>query len=117
MITKDNEPIILMRDGGYTVQHGQYRYVVRDSDKRGLYKTIDIVDYIADHPEALIPEPLPPEPTKEQKSTQEIQSLLSYLDSTDWYIIRGNETGETIPKDVLTKRQAARDRISELRKV
>ena len=39
---------------------------------------------------------------------------LNYLSETDWYVIRKQETGVEIPADVLTKRQAARDRIVAL---
>jgi hypothetical protein len=35
----------------------------------------------------------------------------AYLASTDWYVVRQQETGETIPQDVLDARQAARDAI------
>lgn len=38
----------------------------------------------------------------------------SYLDSTDWYVIRKQETGEAIPADVLQKRQAARDAVKAI---
>jgi hypothetical protein len=31
-----------------------------------------------------------------------------YLDSTDWYIIRQQETGVAVPQEILDKRQAAR---------
>ena len=34
-----------------------------------------------------------------------------YLASTDWYVIRNQETGEEIPADVLEKRQQARDAV------
>ena len=32
----------------------------------------------------------------------------AYLESTDWYVIRYNETGVSIPADVLAKRAEAR---------
>ena len=35
----------------------------------------------------------------------------TYLASTDWYVIRLQETGVAIPADVLTARQTARDSI------
>lgn len=37
--------------------------------------------------------------------------LMKYLDSTDWYVTRQTETHKPIPKDVLVKRQEARDAI------
>lgn len=39
---------------------------------------------------------------------------LSYLASTDWYVIRKQETGAEIPADILAKRQEARDSIVEV---
>lgn len=36
---------------------------------------------------------------------------LTYLASTDWYVIRKQETGAEIPQDVLEQRAAARARI------
>ena len=39
------------------------------------------------------------------------------LDTTDWYVTRHAETGKEIPAEILTKRQAARDKINELRSV
>ena len=41
---------------------------------------------------------------------------LAYLASTDWYVIRKQETGTDIPEDILTNRQAARDAIKEVLK-
>ena len=45
----------------------------------------------------------------------EIATLSTYLTSTDWYATRLAETGKAIPTEILTERQAARDRISEIR--
>jgi len=39
------------------------------------------------------------------------KEALSYLSSTDWYVIRKQETGVDIPPDILIARQAARDSI------
>ena len=67
MITKDNEPIVLMIDGGYQVQHGPNRYCVRESDIHGVYKVSEIVAYLAEHNLKAIPEPKPPELSAEEK--------------------------------------------------
>jgi len=45
----------------------------------------------------------------------EIATLTAYLTSTDWYATRLAETGKAIPPEILTARQAARDKISALR--
>ena len=39
------------------------------------------------------------------------QESRSYLSSTDWYVIRQQETGVAIPQDILDARQAAREAI------
>jgi len=49
------------------------------------------------------------------RAEQEIAELTVYLSSTDWYATRLAETGKAIPTGVIEKRQAARNRISELR--
>lgn len=41
-----------------------------------------------------------------QKATN--ASSRAYLASTDWYVIRKQETGEDVPSDILTARSAAR---------
>lgn len=60
----------------------------------------------------VIPEPVL---TEEEKLKRELDTLTSYLSSTDWYAIRFAETGEEIPVEVSEKRQWARNRISEIR--
>ena len=46
----------------------------------------------------------------------EIATLTAYLTSTDWYATRLAETGKAIPDEIMTAREAARDRISTLRR-
>lgn len=58
----------------------------------------------------------PPEPSQEEKDKWRLEYLENYLKETDWYAIRFADTGEPIPVDVKTKRQEAREEISELRK-
>ena len=57
----------------------------------------------------------PKEPSQEEKDKWRLGYLENYLKETDWYAIRFADTGEPIPADVKTKRQEARDEISELR--
>ena len=49
----------------------------------------------------------------EKKLKQDLinQESLKYLAETDWYVTRKQETGVDIPEDILTKRQAARDKV------
>jgi hypothetical protein len=39
------------------------------------------------------------------------QESREYLNSTDWYVIRQQETGVAIPQDILDARQASREAI------
>ena len=42
------------------------------------------------------------------------QSLINYLNETDFYVIRSWETGKAIPEDIAQKRQTTRDKLSAL---
>lgn len=53
----------------------------------------------------------PLSPTADQLQAQTNAEARAYLLSTDWYVIRLQETGEPIPKDVLAGRAAARTRV------
>lgn len=54
---------------------------------------------------------LNPHKTAEQIQAETNQEALTYLASTDWYVVRFSETGVVIPDDVKAKRQEARDAI------
>lgn len=56
----------------------------------------------------------PPAPSPEQLQAARNAEALAYLASTDWYVIRQQETGEAIPADVLAARQAARAAVVHL---
>ena len=59
----------------------------------------------------------PPEPSlKEQTETRIIQ-LENYLTSTDWYVVRYQETGTPEPEDIRIQRASAREEISNLREL
>jgi hypothetical protein len=45
-----------------------------------------------------------------EKEARSIDAL-RYLASTDWYVVRQQETGKAIPVEVLAERQQARDSI------
>lgn len=76
------------------------------------YDYAEVCKWAEEHPESV--EPMP-EPTEKELAPGEIDELQKYLDDTDWYATRLAETGEAIPEDVKSKRQEARDKISELR--
>lgn len=48
-----------------------------------------------------------PEKSREEKNAD----ARAYLNSTDWYVIRMQETGEKIPEEVLKKRSEARKEV------
>jgi hypothetical protein len=50
------------------------------------------------------------EPTSEQK----IIEAKIYLTETDWYVIRQADSGKEMPSDIKTKREEARQTISDL---
>lgn len=48
---------------------------------------------------------------------QELHDLMKMLSSTDWMVVREAETGEATSTETKAERQAARQRISELREL
>ena len=106
---KDAEKKALAGDDGYTIQtvaHGDY--IEGDT----------IADWDTATGKRLTPRIVaPPVLTEAQTAANELATLGAYLTTTDWYAVRYAETGVAIPDEVKTKRQEARDRISELREV
>lgn len=72
--------IIVHENGNLTV-NGDYGVV--KGDENCAYPYSEVESYLADHPEALIPEPKPREPTQEEKINIEIASINSKLNSID----------------------------------
>lgn len=106
------QPIYSRSNGTYVATINGYPYHVTENTPEAWVK---LQAYLAKHPKAPIPEPVPPEPTQEELDRREEQSLLAYLANTDWYAVRLAETGKTITDDVASQRDKARQRISELR--
>ena len=52
--------------------------------------------------------------TLERTNQEKVIEAYSYLGSTDWYIVRNQETGAAIPSEVTTKRTEARQTINDL---
>lgn len=50
----------------------------------------------------------PPAPTAEETQARMNAEARAYLASTDWYVIRQQETGVPVPAEILSARQAAR---------
>ena len=49
-----------------------------------------------------------PDPIQPDLQIEINAKALAYLAETDWYIIRQQETGESIPEEVMSRRAAAR---------
>lgn len=56
----------------------------------------------------------PPAPTAAEVQAQKNAEARAYLASTDWYVVRLQETGTPIPSDISAARQAARDSVVEV---
>ena len=56
-----------------------------------------------------------PEKPKTDILREELSEQQNILSSTDWYAIRYADSGVEIPADIKAKRQAAREKIDELR--
>jgi hypothetical protein len=50
----------------------------------------------------------------EPTAAEKVAGAYSYLNSTDWYVVRKADTGKAIPEDVTTKRIEARQTINDL---
>ena len=70
----------------------------------------DLLPYITAWHNAAPIDPLT-DPSDEQ--AQNRNYALTYLEQTDWYIIRQAETSQQVPETVLTQRQQARDTLNE----
>ena len=55
--------------------------------------------------------------SEESKNINKLNELESYLYSTDWYVVRMNETGTPMPEYISIKRSDAREEISRLRPI
>lgn len=53
----------------------------------------------------------PPTITVEQLQVQANIEARTYLSSTDWYVIRLQETGQAVPEEILESRSQARSRV------
>lgn len=58
----------------------------------------------------IIKQPFSPQPPEQLQSRLNADAR-QYLANTDWYVVRFSETGVSIPDDIKTKRQEARDAI------
>lgn len=105
---------LALREDGSVVyldpNHGPYHVVSKDLDPYNKYDLAEMLAYAKAHPEDVIDEY-----DHKHLVRTEITQLEQYLASTDWYATRFAETGKAIPVEITTQRNAARERISELR--
>jgi hypothetical protein len=78
------KPVFRRSDDTYVITYRGYPYHVLTSDP--LYKVVE--SYLAEHPEALAPEPKPPEPTEEEKAAAQRTVVLAELAALDAKSIR-----------------------------
>jgi hypothetical protein len=89
------------KDGTYVVD--DYHVCLKSVDPYGKYDIAEVEAYIIDHPEALIPEPVPPEPTEEELAARRVAEIIAELDRLDRASIRPIRAGEA---DRLTEIEA-----------
>lgn len=74
-----NGNIFILTDNSHFHPTGAwYRVPADDSDLKS-----EVESYLAEHPEALVPEPVPPEPSAEELAARRIQELKSKLYDID----------------------------------
>ena len=114
--------------------HDEIQLVNRTEEERSQFMKIDeaiwddVLDKINNHAKALAVDPEtqlpiavdPPEPTEADKADLRIMELKTYLNTTDWKVIKASELGvplsELYPDDSV-KRSEARAEINELEKL
>lgn len=98
-------PIYSRPDGTYVATVNGYPYHIIDGDPL----KDEVESYLAKHPEALIPEPVPPEPSAEELERIRVAGIQAQLDALDRKAIR--------PLRAIaagTATQADRDRLADL---
>jgi len=96
-------------------ERGGIGIILTEADNPTEYA--EVKAYLAAHPEALVPEPVPPPPTPEALAQQTIATNQAILTSTDWHFAYSAETGEAVLQSVLDQRKAARAAITAAKTV
>lgn len=99
-----------LNDDGKTLQVG----IGTDEE---FYKSIgmELMDVELAYNGQYYPAGQAPEKPKTDILREELSEQQNILSSTDWYAIRYADSGVEIPADIKAKRQAARERIDEIR--
>jgi len=88
-------------DGTYVVDG--YHVCPKSIDPHGRYDIAEVEAYLAKHPEALIDEPRPPEPTTEEikaRRVAEINARIKELDAQSISHIRAFQIGKQTADDI-----------------
>jgi hypothetical protein len=88
----------------FNVDTGYPHGFARDSNEG-----VEILAYLAKHPEALIDEPKPPEPTAEQKASSIRSQRNSLISQCDWTVLADAPLSTSAKASWKTYRQALRD--------
>ena len=89
---------IYSRDNGITYVVDGYHVCPKDVDPAGKYDIEELKAYLLDHPDALIPEPLPPPPTDAQLEAvaeAQRQARFAEYDTTVMRLKRAERLGDT----------------------
>ena len=92
------------------------KYIVQDSEGKKMIMAVvssmpqlpegfEVLGKADDLPEAMA------EIEAASISQQEKAEARQFLNSTDWYVTRMQETGKSIPQDILDKRVSAREKL------
>ena len=92
------------------------KYVVQDENSKKMI--MDVITSVVALPEGWsvlgLAEELPEAMAEIEAasiSQQEKAEARQFLNSTDWYVTRMQETGKSIPQDILDKRVSAREKL------
>jgi len=111
MINERNAPVYRKSNGTYVItraETGDLDYWCGfPDDPNGCHA--EVQSYLAEHPEALVPEPVPPPPTPEQIKAQRIAQIKARLGEIDLETAR---PGRAVSLGIQTK--ADTDKLAEL---
>lgn len=83
---------------------GEYKVITTNSKKNQYLPAINFSKICTYSP-----------PSEKEKIEKEIRDLQSFLEETDWLVIREMDQGNPVPEEIKTKRAEARTAISSLR--
>lgn len=83
---------------------GEYKVITTNSKKNQYLPAINVSKICTYSP-----------PSEKEKTEKKIRTLQSFLNETDWLVIREMDQGNPVPEEIKTKRAEARTVISSLR--